>query len=204
MYPPFPYWKEIAIDSKQHVPQAVEATQSTLNKTISPFPPTIITAEPSASPSQVEEQSQMPAITQKLPSQVDETLESCPKWAYHGWRWSDSDLWIRFRIVLVGKVSTLNLLLVQLCSKWGLVWCREVLTHPRYFQRQGRGCSCHATCSIRCWTRLIDWCCPWSRWRGRYSARVQLTWEPPLYLARQQGFWAWLRKYLGYGGRFHR
>lgn len=82
MYPLYSYRKEKVIDppqGTQHIPQDVEAAQSTLDKTIPPFPSTIITAEPSASPSLVEEQNQMPAITQKLPSQVDETLETCPK-----------------------------------------------------------------------------------------------------------------------------
>jgi len=52
----------------------------------------------------------------------------------------NTDVCIRFRIVLVGKVTTSIHSPMQPYSHQGAVWCREVLSHRKHFQhRQKRG-----------------------------------------------------------------
>jgi len=50
----------------------------------------------------------------------------------------DTDIRMRFRIVLVGKVGTLIRSFVQPHSQLGLVWYRKVLSHRKYFEHRQR------------------------------------------------------------------
>jgi len=47
---------------------------------------------------------------------------------------SDTDIRMRFRIVLVGKVGTSIRSFVQAYSQLGLVWYRKVLCYRQHFE----------------------------------------------------------------------